>query len=93
MVKIVDNYILQRIIGQGQFGKVYKGYEKVSNRDVAVKAISRKALKGKFYELLENEIRVLRHCDNININKLYDIKKTANNIYLMLEYCNDGDLQ
>lgn len=43
-------------------------------------------------ELLENEIKVLRTCDNINIIKLYDIKKTANNFYLILEYCNEGDL-
>jgi serine/threonine-protein kinase ULK2 len=31
---------------------------------------------------------VLRTCDNKNIIKLYDIKKTANNFYLILEYCN-----
>ena len=61
-------------------------------QDVAIKTVNRKALKGKFYELLENEIKVLRTCDNINIIKLYDIKKTSNNIYLMLEYCNEGDL-
>jgi serine/threonine-protein kinase ULK/ATG1 len=35
---------------------------------------------------------VLRTCDNPNIIKLYDLKKTANNIYLILEYCNEGDL-
>ncbi len=60
---------------------------------MAVKAVNRKKLKGKFYELLENEIKVLRSCNNVNIIKLYDIKKTANNIYLMLEYCNEGDLE
>ena len=59
---------------------------------MAVKAINRANLKGKFYELLENEIRVLRQCDNNNIIKLYELKKTLNNIYLMLEYCNEGDL-
>ncbi len=47
---------------------------------------------GKFNELLENEIKVLRTCDNQNIIKLYDLKKTANNFYLILEYCNEGDL-
>ena len=47
---------------------------------------------GKFLELLENEIKVLKTCDNKNIIKLYDIKKTANNFYLILEYCNEGDL-
>lgn len=92
MVKIIDNYILEREIGKGQFGSVFKGYNKVNGVDIAVKSIARDKLKGKFYELLENEIRVLRACDNINIIKLYDIKKTQNNIYLVTEYCNEGDL-
>lgn len=59
---------------------------------MAIKAIRRDNLQGKFIELLENEIRVLRSCDNINIMKLYDLKKTSNNYYLILEYCNEGDL-
>jgi serine/threonine-protein kinase ULK2 len=92
MPKIVDNYVLERKIGTGQFGEVFKGYNKVTNQDIAVKVIKRENLKGKFTELLENEIKVLRTCDNENIIKLYDIKKTANNIYLVLEYCNEGDL-
>ena len=92
MVKVVDNYVLERCIGKGQFGEVYKSYNKVTGEDIAVKTINRSSLKGKFYELLENEIKVLRSCNNINIIKLHDIKKTKNNIYLMLEYCNEGDL-
>lgn len=35
---------------------------------------------------------MLRTCNNENIIKLFDIKKTANNFYLILEYCNEGDL-
>lgn len=92
MVKIVDNYVLERVIGKGQFGEVFKGYNKTTGEDIAVKTVNRKNLKGKFYELLENEIKVQRSCNNANIIKLYDIKKTANNIYLVLEFCNEGDL-
>ena len=51
-----------------------------------------RGMLGKFMELLENEIKVLKTCDNKNIIKLYDIKKTANNFYLIMEYCNEGDL-
>ena len=47
---------------------------------------------GKFKELLESEIKVLKSCECHNIIKLYDMKKTSNNYYLVLEYCNDGDL-
>lgn len=42
-------------------------------------------------EQLEREIKVLKTCDNPNIIKLYDIKKTSNNVYVILEYCNEGD--
>ena len=45
------------------------------------------------YELLENEIWALRKCKNVNIIRLLDIKKTQNNIYLMMEYCNEGDMK
>ena len=31
MPKIVDNYVLERNIGHGQFGEVYKGYNKQNN--------------------------------------------------------------
>jgi serine/threonine-protein kinase ULK/ATG1 len=54
--------------------------------------VDRKKLKGKFNELLDNEIKVLKTCNNTNIIKLYDLKKTSNNFYLILEYCNEGDL-
>jgi len=92
MPKQVDNYVLERKIGAGQFGEVFKGYNKTSGQDVAVKVVRRDLLKGKFLELLENEISVLKSCSNNNIIKLYDMKKTANNFYLILEYCNESDL-
>ncbi len=39
MPKQVENYILERVIGKGQFGEVYKGYNKVDGQDIAVKSI------------------------------------------------------
>ena len=59
MPKQVDNYVLERKIGAGQFGEVFKGYNKTSGQDVAVKVVRRDLLKGKFLELLENEIEGL----------------------------------
>ena len=93
MPRQIDSYVLEKKIGAGQFGEVYKGWDKKTGKDVAVKMISRELIKGKFRTLFENEIKVLRACNNINIVKLYDIKKTEHNIYLMLEYCNEGDLK
>ncbi len=47
MPKIVENYVLERKIGSGQFGDVYKGYNRLNNQDIAVKVVQRKLLKGK----------------------------------------------
>ena len=99
MPKAVDIYVLDKKIGAGQFGDVFKGYSKLDGSDVAVKTIRRDRVKGNFFlipgkftELLDNEIQVLKSCRNNNIIRLIDIKKTVNNIYLILEYCNEGDL-
>lgn len=35
---------------------------------------------------------MLRTCDNPYVIRLYAIKKTANHFYLILEYCNQGDM-
>ena len=47
MPKVVDNYVFERKIGSGQYGDVYKGYNKVDNTDIAIKAIKRENIKGK----------------------------------------------
>jgi serine/threonine-protein kinase ULK/ATG1 len=46
MPKVVDNYVFERKIGSGQYGDVFKGYNKVDNSDIAIKAIKRENIKG-----------------------------------------------
>lgn len=92
MPKVVENYVLERKIGSGQYGDVFKGFNRLTSQDLAIKVINRDKLKGKFKELFDNEIKVLNACNNANIVRLFDIKKTANNYYLIMEYCNEGDL-
>lgn len=41
MPKVVDNYVFERKIGSGQYGDVFKGYNKQDNTDIAIKAIKR----------------------------------------------------
>jgi serine/threonine-protein kinase ULK/ATG1 len=48
MPKVVDIYVMDKKIGSGQFGDVYKGYSKVDGTDVAIKTIRRDKVKGIF---------------------------------------------
>jgi serine/threonine-protein kinase ULK/ATG1 len=46
MPKVVDNYVFERKIGSGQYGDVFKGYNKSNGVDIAIKAIKRENIKG-----------------------------------------------
>ena len=46
MPKLIDSYVLTHEIGKGQFGKVYRGYDRTTNNDVAVKVMERKNIVG-----------------------------------------------
>lgn len=46
MPKVVDNYVFERKIGSGQYGDVFKGYNKNNQQDIAIKAIKRESIKG-----------------------------------------------
>ena len=49
MPKLIDNYVLSRKIGAGQYGEVYKGYDRATNNDIAVKSIRRENVKGRSF--------------------------------------------
>ena len=50
MPKLIDNYVLNRKIGAGQYGEVYRGYDRATNNEIAVKTIQRDKVKGMGYE-------------------------------------------
>lgn len=54
MPKVVDNYVFERKIGEGQYGAVYKGYNKNNGADIAIKAIKRESIKGTSIDMKEN---------------------------------------
>lgn len=39
------------------------------------------------------EINILKRLDHPNVIKFIDAKKTENNIYLIMEFCNGGSLE
>lgn len=48
MPKLIDNYVLNRKIGAGQYGEVFRGYDRATNNEIAVKSIQRDKVKGTF---------------------------------------------
>ncbi|KAJ7397868.1 Serine/threonine-protein kinase ULK1 [Pitangus sulphuratus] len=80
------------LIGHGAFAVVFKGRHKEKPElEVAVKCINKKNL-AKSQTLLGKEIKILKELKHENIVALYDFQEMANSVYLVMEYCNGGDL-
>ncbi|PIC30532.1 hypothetical protein B9Z55_021738 [Caenorhabditis nigoni] len=82
-------------LGRGQFAIVYKG-RVIENPDVAVaiKAVSKKEF-GRHRQQLGKEIKILRDLAKIkheNVVQLIKCSETQNHVFLVMEYCNGGDL-
>ncbi|XP_060787249.1 serine/threonine-protein kinase ULK1a isoform X2 [Neoarius graeffei] len=80
------------LIGHGAFAVVFRGRHKERHEfEVAVKCINKKNL-AKSQSLLGKEIKILKELKHENIVGLLDFQEISGCIYLVMEYCNGGDL-
>ena len=91
---IIDNLILEKCVGKGSFGEVYitsiKGDDK---RKLATKKLERDQIEGtEAIKYLTNEIKILNKLNHPNIAKFESVKKTKKHFYIVMEYCNGGEL-
>ena len=83
-----------KLLGSGQYGQVHQAFIKDDPESLyAVKVIDRKKIKGRTQELLVNEIQIMTEIQNPCVLSLIAATKTLSNYYLVLEYCNGGDLE
>ncbi|OCT94985.1 serine/threonine-protein kinase ULK2 [Xenopus laevis] len=85
-------YSRKDLIGHGAFAVVFKGrHRKKTDWEVAIKSINKKNL-SKSQILLGKEIKILKELQHENIVALYDVQEMPNSVFLVMEYCNGGDL-
>lgn len=85
-------YCRKDLIGHGAFAVVFKGrHRKKTDWEVAIKSINKKNL-SKSQILLGKEIKILKELQHENIVALYDVQELPNSVFLVMEYCNGGDL-
>ncbi len=89
-------------LGEGTFSTVYLGKyigannQFISNNtEVAIKVMSTENIKPSAMEIIEDELFIMALIKNNphpNIVECYDIIRGDNRIYIILEYCNSGNL-
>jgi len=94
--KTVGDYVLVSNLGQGQFGEVYKAVLKENPEKVfAVKCVQKSKLKSNsiLTRLFQTEMNVMSEINHPNIMHLFEVMETVNNYYLVIQFCNNGDLE
>ncbi|OQU93361.1 serine/threonine-protein kinase ATG1a [Sorghum bicolor] len=88
----VGEYKLQRVVGKGSFAEVHRAAHRRTGARVAVKAIDRRRVDKRVHDGILQEREILRSIDHPNILRLLDTIDTKKMMYLVLEYCDGGDL-
>ncbi|KAJ4883259.1 CBL-interacting serine/threonine-protein kinase 10 [Raphanus sativus] len=90
---LTEKYDVGRLLGQGNFAKVFYGRSVHTNESVAIKMIDKEKLKKVGHsEQIKREISVMSLAKHPNIVNLHEVMATKSKIYLVLEYCKGGEL-
>ncbi len=94
-LKVLNNrYQLLAVIKKGGFGIIYKGYDSLLGKDVAVKEIKPELLQNAwFVEQFQKEARYVAKMNHHNIVHIFDLVQTEDGrFYIIMEYIDGLDL-
>ncbi|NXR25557.1 STK36 kinase, partial [Cinclus mexicanus] len=87
----MENYHVLEMIGEGSFGRVYKGRRKHSAQVVALKFIPKVGRSEKELRNLQREIEIVRDLHHPNIIQMLDSFETAKEVVVVTDYA-EGEL-
>ena len=93
-IKQIGDYKLGPEIGSGAFGQVVLGKHILTGESVAIKILNKIILSQtpEDYQLVKQEISILKIVKHKYIVHLYEILQTPQHIYIIMEYCEGKDL-
>ncbi|KAM8962411.1 serine/threonine-protein kinase 36 [Pelodytes ibericus] len=87
----MDKYHVLHLIGEGSFGRVYKGRRKHSGEIVALKFIPKVGRSEKELRGLKREIQIMKDLRHPNIVRMLDSCETEREVVVVTEYA-EGEL-
>ncbi|KAK9805326.1 hypothetical protein WJX73_002494 [Symbiochloris irregularis] len=83
---VADRYELLDLLGKGSFGDVFRGLDKETGKEVAIKVINLEDVEDDI-EDIRREVAVLAHCKSSNITEYYAsvLPPGSSELYIVME--------
>lgn len=92
--RTIRGFELRELIGEGDFGVVYRAYQASVGREVAIKVIRPEyANRPVFVRRFEAEARLVAQLEHPHIVSLYDYWRDPDGAYLVMRYLRGGSLR
>jgi serine/threonine protein kinase len=94
LLDVFDQYFFGKVLGRGNFAKVYLCKRKADNKEFAIKTITKEKIMehSRNVRSVYREIKVLRIAIHPNIIKLYEVYEDDLYIHLVTEYLEGGEM-
>lgn len=90
----IKGYQLEKLVGKGGFGAVYKALQPAIKREVAIKVILPEYTNDPdFVRRFEAEAQLIAHLASLHIVPLYDFWRDQNGTFLVMRWLRGGNLQ
>ena len=89
----MEKYDILKKLGQGTYGTVYLCTVKATGRQCVMKRMLLRSLSDKERASAHQEAEVLRQLSHPNIVAYIDALSTRVKLYLIMQYCDGGDLE
>ncbi|CAD8141236.1 unnamed protein product [Paramecium octaurelia] len=89
-----EHYELDKVIGKGNFAKVYQSVNKENQKLYAVKVFEKNKMRSSEIDkqALLKEISIMRKLNHNGVIKLHEVFEDEINIYFVLDYLEGGEL-
>ncbi|XP_053313731.1 serine/threonine-protein kinase Nek5 [Spea bombifrons] len=88
----MDKYEIVRKIGEGAFGKAFLARAKADNLNCVIKEINLLKMPQKEKEASHKEVTLLAKMKHPNIVTFFTAVEERNKLFIVMEYCDGGDL-
>ena len=89
----IGNYKIEEVIGEGTFSKVKLGINRITKEKVAIKILEKsKIIEKDDLERIFREMKIIKQLNHQNIVKVYEIFENNEYYFIIMDYCEGGEL-